>query len=91
MPRVPSLCRAWVLLAAGLLASPAPARGPEAAAPKKGAPPPSVVLIILDTARADHLHCYGYPLPTSPAIDRRRLSIVWYKTSTSPFHSVSSG
>lgn len=31
---------------------------------------PNVILISLDTVRADHLGCYGYPEPTSPAIDR---------------------
>lgn len=31
--------------------------------------PPNVVLITIDTLRADHLHCYGQPLPTSPHID----------------------
>src|SRR5256714_3903427 len=29
----------------------------------------NVVLIALDTQRADHLGCYGYPRPTSPFID----------------------
>ncbi len=29
----------------------------------------NVVLIIIDTLRADHLSCYGYPRNTSPAID----------------------
>jgi arylsulfatase A-like enzyme len=28
-----------------------------------------VVLIVIDTLRADHLSCYGYPLETSPALD----------------------
>lgn len=31
---------------------------------------PNVVLIAADTLRPDHLGCYGYPLPTSPSIDR---------------------
>ena len=31
--------------------------------------PPSVVLITLDTLRADHLGCYGYARDTSPGID----------------------
>ncbi len=30
----------------------------------------NLVLISIDTLRADHLGCYGYPLPTSPALDR---------------------
>lgn len=33
-------------------------------------PQPNVVLITLDTTRADHLGCYGYPRDTSPTIDR---------------------
>ena len=28
-----------------------------------------VVFVTIDTLRADHLGCYGYPLPTSPFID----------------------
>lgn len=31
--------------------------------------PLSVLLISLDTLRADHLGCYGYPVDTSPTID----------------------
>jgi arylsulfatase A-like enzyme len=31
--------------------------------------PPNVILIVLDTVRADHLGCYGYERPTSPNID----------------------
>jgi arylsulfatase len=33
-------------------------------------PRPSVVLITLDTTRADHLGCYGYRRRTSPNLDR---------------------
>ncbi len=29
----------------------------------------NIVLIALDTQRADHLGCYGYPKDTSPFID----------------------
>ncbi len=32
-------------------------------------PPARVILIGIDTLRADHLSCYGYRRPTSPAID----------------------
>jgi arylsulfatase A-like enzyme len=32
--------------------------------------PANVVLITLDTIRADHLSCYGYERPTSPHLDR---------------------
>lgn len=31
--------------------------------------PPNVVLIVLDTLRADHLGCYGYGRDTSPRLD----------------------
>ena len=31
---------------------------------------PSVILITVDTLRADHLSCYGYPRKTSPNIDQ---------------------
>ena len=96
MPRTLSVCCAGILLAAFIMAAPAPARAPETAtpaAPKPVAPPPSVVLIILDTARADHFHCYGYPLPTTPAIDRLAsegalfLGAVSQAVNTNPSHA----
>lgn len=31
---------------------------------------PNVLLLVCDTLRADHLGCYGYKRPTSPAIDQ---------------------
>ena len=33
-------------------------------------PPLAVVLVTIDTLRADHLGCYGYSRPTSPFLDR---------------------
>lgn len=30
----------------------------------------NVIIITLDTLRADHLSCYGYPRPTTPVLDR---------------------
>lgn len=30
---------------------------------------PNILLVLIDTLRADHLHCYGYSRKTSPAID----------------------
>lgn len=35
----------------------------------RGAAHPDVILIMVDTLRADHLGCYGYERPVSPAID----------------------
>jgi arylsulfatase A-like enzyme len=42
-----------------------------AALPRKSAPTdaPNIVLVMLDTVRADHLGAYGYARPTSPRID----------------------
>lgn len=42
-------------------------RGP--ARPAKP-PRPNVLLVVLDTTRADYLSCYGYPAPTTPHLDR---------------------
>jgi arylsulfatase A-like enzyme len=36
---------------------------------RESTPPRHVLLIVVDTQRADHLSCYGYPRPTSPSID----------------------
>ncbi len=36
----------------------------------RAAPPANVVVVLVDTLRADHLGCYGYSRPTSPNIDR---------------------
>ena len=31
---------------------------------------PNVLLIVMDTVRADHVSAYGYPRPTTPSLDR---------------------
>ena len=31
--------------------------------------PTGVVVVLIDTLRADHLSSYGYPRPTSPVLD----------------------
>jgi arylsulfatase A-like enzyme len=54
------MTRHALLLAAALLL---PACG-------RSAPPPNVLLITIDTLRADRLGCYGYARATSPNIDR---------------------
>jgi len=53
------LSRSWILIA--LLAASC-SNGDEDARP-------NVLLISIDTLRADHLHCYGYERATSPRID----------------------
>jgi len=42
----------------------------EAGRPLPAADAPNVLLIVLDTVRADHLSLYGYPRATSPALER---------------------
>ena len=40
---------------------------------------PDVILITLDSTRADHLGCYGYSRPVSPELDRFALEAVLYR------------
>ena len=46
--------------------------------------PPSVVLVCIDTLRADHLGCYGYERPTSPAMDRLAASGALFLDANAP-------
>jgi hypothetical protein len=52
-----------------------------------GAPPPGardVLLVTLDTTRADHLSTYGYPRGTTPALDRlARSGTLWERAYAS--------
>lgn len=68
-------CRAALLLAASGLAGCAPP------------PPRDVILIVVDTLRADHLGVYGYPRPTSPHLDEWSESGLVFETAfaTSPW------
>jgi arylsulfatase A-like enzyme len=56
-------------------------------------PRPNVILISIDTLRADHLGCYGYARSTTPAIDAFRSESVLFRTaiasapSTLPSHA----
>ncbi len=43
-----------------------------------------VVLISIDTCRADYLGCYGYPRPTTPNIDRLALQSVLFTNVITP-------
>ena len=59
--------------------------------------PPSIVVVLIDTLRADHLGCYGYERPTSPRIDAFAREAVtfehalaqctWTKPSTASIHT----
>jgi arylsulfatase A-like enzyme len=50
-------------------------------------PRPNLVLISLDTLRADHLGTYGYSRPTSPGIDRLAADAVVFEHAVSTFPS----
>ncbi len=45
---------------------------------------PNILLITIDTLRADHLSCYGYPLRTSPNIDGLAEEGVRFQNAYSP-------
>jgi arylsulfatase len=60
------LRRAGVSFVAGLALVAGACRGSGAPATAR----PNVLLVTIDTLRADHLGAYGYPVPTSPHIDR---------------------
>jgi len=56
-------------------------------------PPDVVVLVTIDTLRADHLGCYGYPRKTSPFLDRLAADGVIFRNAfsssshTTPSHA----
>jgi arylsulfatase A-like enzyme len=45
---------------------------------------PSVLLIVIDTLRADHLGCYGYHRPTSPRLDALARTGVRFANARAP-------
>lgn len=52
-----------------------------------GASPPSIVLVTIDTLRADRLSSYGYPLATSPNLDRLAARGVRFENALAPSSS----
>jgi arylsulfatase A-like enzyme len=44
---------------------------------------PSIVLVSLDTVRADHLSCNGYPRPTTPSLDSLARASAWFRDASS--------
>lgn len=55
--------------------------GPE---PPPDTGPPSVVLISVDTLRADHLPSYGYPRDTAPAVARLAADALVFENAIAP-------
>ena len=49
-----------------------------------GVPPRGVVVVVVDSLRADHLGAYGYDRPTSPRIDAFAADAVRFADPTSP-------
>ena len=47
-------------------------------------PPKKIILIAIDTLRADHLGCYGYKRNTSPNIDKFAKEGILFKWSFAP-------
>jgi len=43
---------------------------------------PNVLVYLVDTLRADHLGCYGYPRPTSPQVDAFAEECVFFERGT---------
>ncbi len=43
---------------------------------------PSIVVVSLDTVRADHLSCQGYPRPTTPCLDELAHEAAWFRDVT---------
>jgi arylsulfatase A-like enzyme len=59
--------RRHILAATGLLVGAGAALGAPTSVPRRF---PHVVVVTVDTLRADRLGAYGYPRPTTPALDR---------------------
>lgn len=85
----------YLIIASMVLASCAPegAQNAETTSPSRSASGPNIVLITIDTLRADHLGCYGYSQSTSPRIDEFCRESVRFDTAitatptTDPAHS----
>jgi len=83
-----------VLLAAVVAAAGVPVLGEERRPRRDPAVPfadaqarggrPNIVLVVLDTVRADHCSAYGYRKPTTPALERLALEGTLYTNAVSP-------
>ena len=56
---------------------------PSSASAGRDGPRPDLVLVSIDSLRADHVGCYGYPHPTTPALDALARGGVRFETATS--------
>ncbi|MFM7736252.1 MAG: sulfatase [Alphaproteobacteria bacterium] len=58
-----------------------------AAVPRAGAPRPNLLVVSLDTTRADHLSAYGYDRPTTPRLEALLPSSVRFDAAYTPMPS----
>ena len=72
----------WPLLCLAALACGGAERDPFEL--ERGTP---VVIIVIDTLRADHLSCYGYELETSPVIDAFAAGATLFESNSTQFNS----
>jgi arylsulfatase A-like enzyme len=56
---------------------------PSTPAPRRDGPRPNLLLVSIDSLRADHVGCYGYPRPTTPTLDALAEGGVRFETATS--------
>ena len=80
---------ALLLLAAGCGGG-APGKGDagwRGLAPTSAAPPRTILFVVADTLRADHLSLLGYPRPTSPRLEElaRQATVYTNARSTAPW------
>lgn len=68
------------LLVGGCSRTSAPADAPARIGPEA----PNIVLIVIDTLRADHLGCYGYFRDTSPNIDAFARDAIMFENAFAP-------
>ncbi len=79
-PAAPAAAAALLLALAGL----APGCGAPRVEPVFGPGPRTIVVVSLDCLRADRLHCYGNPVPTSPFLDRLAAGNARFTRATCP-------
>jgi arylsulfatase A-like enzyme len=66
------------------MAATTPARPPIPSLPPAPPGAPDVVMVVLDTVRADHVSAYGYQRPTTPAFDALALDSALFLDASAP-------
>ena len=75
---VPMSTQLTTLLAATALMLSCSGTSEPSPAPAPEAEKPDIILVVVDTLRADHLGMYGYGRPTSPNIDKMSAEGMWF-------------